>query len=123
MLTVSDSAFNYIHESQTFLKEEKMQNGAIEIGMFKLKQGVQLEDVLHAYQNMIKHFLSNQTDWQAQSLILLENDTLIDIAWAKNIEASKHICSLWEKNEECLAFLELIEPLSMQFGKVITSLQ
>lgn len=100
-----------------------MQNGAIEIGMFKLKQGVQLEDVIHAYQSMIQHFLSNQTGWQAQSLIVLENDTLIDIAWAKSIEASKLICSLWEKNEECLAFLALIEPLSMQFGKVITSMQ
>lgn len=97
-----------------------MKDGAIEIGIFKLKEGVELNDATEAYQKMIKLFLSKQSGWQAQSLIFLENGTLIDLAWAENIHVSKLICNLWESSQECLAFLELIEPISMQFGQVIS---
>lgn len=97
-----------------------MQNNSIEIGMFKLKEGVQLENAVITYQSMIKNYLSQQSGWQAQSLICLEDGILIDLAWAENIDTSKLICSLWEKSEHCLEFLSLIEPISMQFGQVIS---
>lgn len=94
-------------------------NNAIEIGMFKLKAQVSIEQATAAYQNMVDHFLSKQIAWQGQSLILLEDGTLIDLAWAQNIEAAKSICNLWMENSNCLAFLALIEPISMQFGQVL----
>ncbi|TCB76802.1 hypothetical protein [Acinetobacter sp. ANC 4177] len=97
-----------------------MKDGAIEVGMFKLKNGIELQDATLAYQNMIKHFLSKQTGWEAQSLIFLENGTLIDLAWAETIDVSKLICSLWGSSKECLEFLALIEPISMEFGRVIS---
>ncbi|TCM65089.1 hypothetical protein EC844_11652 [Acinetobacter calcoaceticus] len=95
------------------------QHGAIEIGMFKLKAEVQLEDAILAYTHMVRHFLSQQADWQAQSLIVLEDQTLIDLAWSKNIAAAKTICKQWMDNPACLKFLSLIDPMSMQFGQVL----
>ena len=97
-----------------------MKEGAIEIGIFKLREGVEVNDAMKAYQKMIKLFLSKHLGWQSQSLIYLEDGTLIDLAWAENIDVSKRICSLWESSEECLDFLRLIEPISMEFGRVLS---
>lgn len=97
-----------------------MQAGdGIEIGRFRLRDGVREQDLRAAHSRMIAHHLSLQPGWRGQRLVRLEDGTFLDIAFASTQEQSKFICSQWAGNAECEAFLSLIEPIAMEFGAFV----
>lgn len=97
-----------------------MQSGdGIEIGRFRLREGV-TEEVAHsAWTHMVEAHLSGQGGWRGQRLFRLQDGTFIDLAFSESLSQSQAICNSWAGNEACEAFLRLIEPVSMAFGAAI----
>ncbi|TIP25179.1 MAG: hypothetical protein E5X67_26020 [Mesorhizobium sp.] len=96
-----------------------MQSGdGIEIGRFRLLQGVSEEAMRTAHAKMIADHLSRQPGWRGQRLVRLRDGTFMDIAIAATEAQSQAICDSWAGNADCEAFLSLIEPNSMEFGSI-----
>lgn len=96
-----------------------MQSGdGIEIGRFRLLQGVSEEAMHTAHAKMTADHLSRQPGWRGQRLVRLRDGTFMDIAIAATEAQSQAICDSWAGNADCEAFLSLIEPISMEFGSI-----
>ncbi|MEH0076107.1 hypothetical protein V6L76_16990 [Pannonibacter sp. Pt2] len=96
-----------------------MQPGTgVEIGRFRLRQGVTEETMRAAYDKMIADHLSRQPGWLGQRLIRLQDGSFIDAAFATTQARAQDICNAWAGNAHCDAFLSLVEPVSMEFGAV-----
>lgn len=93
----------------------------IEIGRFRLKSGITEEALRAAYATMIASHLALQTGWYAQHLVKLSDDVFLDIAFATSEDHAKAICASWQDQPVCNAFLALIEPVSMEFGTIVSS--
>ncbi|MBN3160367.1 hypothetical protein [Pectobacterium brasiliense] len=92
--------------------------GGIEIGRFRLKQGIQESDMRQTYNQMVERHLSLQPGWKSQHLVSLDNGIFIDLAFADNQQCAKAICASWQGEVLCDAFLEMIEPESIEFGSL-----
>ncbi|MFJ5505933.1 hypothetical protein ACIPUO_17190 [Pectobacterium carotovorum] len=92
--------------------------GGIEIGRFRLKQGIQESDMRHAYNQMVERHLSLQPGWKSQYLVSLDNGVFIDLAFADSQPCAEAICASWQGQAVCNAFLEMIEPESIEFGSL-----
>ncbi|MDX6917541.1 hypothetical protein R9X49_20745 [Pectobacterium carotovorum] len=92
--------------------------GGIEIGRFRLKQGIQESDMRHAYNQMVERHLSLQPGWKSQYLVSLGNGVFIDLAFADSQPCAEAICASWQGQAVCNAFLEMIEPESIEFGSL-----
>jgi len=96
-----------------------MQSGdGIEIGRFRLLQGVSEEAMRTAHAKMIAGHQSRQPGWRGQRLVRLRDGTFMDIAFAATEAQSQAICDSWAGSANCEAFLSLIEPISMEFGSI-----
>lgn len=96
-----------------------MQAGdGVELGRFRLRQGVTEEALRAAHAQMIENHLSRQPGWRGQRLLRLPGGSWIDIAFAETETTAQSICASWSGNSDCDAFLALIEPVSMEFGSV-----
>lgn len=96
-----------------------MQAGdGVELGRFRLRQGVTEEALRAAHAQMIENHLTRQPGWRGQRLLRLQDGSWIDIAFAETETATKSICASWSGNSDCEAFLAMIEPVSMEFGSV-----
>lgn len=96
-----------------------MQPGdGIELGLFRLKPGVSEEALRSAHTRMVDRHLSRQSGWRGQRLAKLKDGIWVDLAFAQSQEAAEAICASWSGNEDCEAFLAMIEPVSMQFGAI-----
>lgn len=91
----------------------------VELGRFRLKEGVREEDMRAAYTIMVSSHLRRQAGWCAQHLIKLKDGVFVDLALAENPQYAEEICSSWHGNADCEAFLALIEPISMEFGTIL----
>lgn len=91
----------------------------IEIGRFRLKQGVSEDQARAAHEKAISRFLSRQSGWHAEYMVRFEEGLYADILEAKSRERAQEICAMWIGQEDCEAFLALIEPLDMSFGSVL----
>lgn len=96
-----------------------MQEGeGLELGRFRLRPGV-TEDMLRAaHARMIESHLSRQEGWRGQRLVELADGSWLDLAFAASPNQARAICESWAGNADCGAFLRLIEPISMEFGRV-----
>ncbi|MEQ9867510.1 hypothetical protein [Pectobacterium aroidearum] len=92
--------------------------GGIEIGRFRLKQGIQESDMRQAYNQMVERHLSLQPGWKSQHLVSLDNGVFIDLAFADNQQYAEAICASWQGEILCDAFLAMIEPESIEFGSL-----
>ncbi|MDF3835877.1 hypothetical protein P3W85_23415 [Cupriavidus basilensis] len=96
-----------------------MQSGdGIEVGRFRLRQGISEEVMRAAHVKMIADHLSRQPGWRGQRLVRLQDGIFMDIAFAVTQAQSQIICDSWAGNADCQAFLNLIEPISMEFGSI-----
>jgi hypothetical protein len=96
-----------------------MQTGdGVELGRFRLRQGVTEEALRAAHAQMIENHLSRQAGCRGQRLLRLQDGSWLDIAFAETETAAQSICASWSGNSDCEAFLALIEPVSMEFGSV-----
>lgn len=94
------------------------QDEGMELGRFRLRPGV-TEDMLRASHNrMIESHLSRQAGWRGQRLLKLEDGSWLDLAFAASTDQARAICESWAGNADCVAFLALIEPISMEFGRI-----
>ena len=97
-----------------------MQPGSgVEIGRFRLRQGVTEEAMRAAYDKMIADHLSLQPGWLGQRLIRLQDGSFIDAAFATTQARAQDICNSWAGNASCDAFLSMVEPVSIEFGAVV----
>lgn len=97
-----------------------MQTGeGMEVGRFRLLPGV-TEDMLRAaHTRMIENHLSKQVGWRGQRLAKLEDGSWLDLAFAATPGHARAICGSWADHSDCGRFLALIEPISMEFGKIV----
>lgn len=91
----------------------------VEMGRFRLREGVTEAVMRAAWVDMTSGYLSAQYGWRGQRLIRLEDGTFMDLAFATTPACSHAICESWAGNAACDAFLQLIEPVSMEFGSII----
>lgn len=91
----------------------------VEIGRFRLKPGVSEAELRAAHAAMIQQYSSRQAGWLQQYLVKLEGGVYLDVAFATSRESAEVICGNWQGQAVCDAFLALIEPESMQFGKLL----
>ena len=96
-----------------------MQDGdGVELGQFRLRDGVTEAALRSAHTRMVEQHLSQQTGWCGQRLLKLKDGIWVDLAFAQSQETAETICASWSGNKDCEAFLEMIEPVSMQFGAI-----
>jgi hypothetical protein len=91
----------------------------VEIGRFHLKEGVSEETLLNAWSRMTTEYLTGEHGWRGQRLLKLQDGSFIDLAFAANPSRSQSLCESWAGNPLCGAFLDLIEPVSIEFGSVV----
>lgn len=91
----------------------------VELGRFRLKDGVSEDDMRMAYQTMIESHLARQPGWRRQHLVKLDDGVFIDLAFAGRRAQSEAICGSWQGQTDCEAFLSMIEPETIEFGSLI----
>ncbi|AYR21496.1 hypothetical protein [Alcaligenes faecalis] len=97
-----------------------MQTGSgIEVGQFRLRQGFSEEALRAAHTKMVNKHLSLQPGWLGQRLVRLQDGSFMDIAFATTDTHAQNICRSWAGNADCNTFLDMIEPISMEFGTLI----
>lgn len=90
----------------------------IEIGRFRLKPGIEESDMRSVYREMVGSYLSQQPGWKSQHLVNLDDGVFVDLVFAESQTSAKAICASWQGQAICDAFLNLIEPISMEFGSL-----
>lgn len=90
----------------------------IEIGRFRLKPGVEESEMRSVYREMVGGYLSQQPGWKCQHLVSLGDGFFVDLVFADTQASAKAICASWQGQAICDAFLNLIEPISMEFGSL-----
>lgn len=88
----------------------------VELGRFRQRAGVTDTALRAAHARMIETHLSQQPGWRGQRLLHLQDGSWLDIAFAASEDAAQAICASWRGNEDCDAFLGLIEAVSIEFG-------
>lgn len=91
----------------------------IELGRFRLKPGVEEAAMRAAYAAMVSRHLGRQPGWRRQHLVMLQDGTFIDLAFASDRDRAEAICAAWIGNAECDRFLSMIEPVGMEFGTIV----
>ena len=91
----------------------------LELGRFRLKEGMSEAALQEAHQAMVTNHLSKQSGWRGQHLVRLGDVIFLDVAFALTEDHAKAICASWRDQPACDAFLAFIEPLSMEFGTVL----
>jgi|TARA_R100000049_G_C1954708_1_gene106806 hypothetical protein len=96
-----------------------MQDGeGMELGRFRLRPDVTQTMLRIAHDRMVERHLSRQIGWRGQRLARLEDGSWLDLAFASTPDHARAICASWAGNADCEAFLDLIEPVGMEFGRV-----
>lgn len=90
----------------------------IEIGRFRLKPGIHESEMRKVYSQMVESYLAFQPGWKSQHLVSLGNGIFVDLVFAETQLSAKAICASWQGQAVCDAFLEIIEPESMEFGSL-----
>ncbi len=88
----------------------------LELGMFKLKDGVLESDMLNAAKAMQKEFLCKEADLFWHLILKSDDNTYLDIALASTKENAIKICNSWMQNEFALQYIDFIEPTSVQMS-------
>jgi hypothetical protein len=107
---------HYQARSQTVLPVQNERG--IEIGRFRLKPDVSEAAMREAYTTMVNTHLAKQPGWLGQHLVQLEEGVFVDIAYARDQQCAKAICATWQGQAACEAFLLMIDPESMEFGRI-----
>ena len=94
------------------------QGEGLELGRFRLKNGVEEGEMRHAHQRMVQNHLSRQPGWLRQNLVALGEGRFIDMAFAVDQQHAEDICAGWAANADCDAFLALVDCEDMTFGTV-----
>jgi hypothetical protein len=94
-------------------------DSGIEIGRFRLKPGVSENQARAAHETAVSRFLSRQSGWRAEYMVRFDEGIYADILVAGSREQAQEICAMWIGQEDCEAFLAMIEPLDMSFGSVL----
>jgi len=114
------SCISMQHYRLPSVSQHPVANGSgVEIGRFRLKQGVDEADMRKAHAAMVENHLSRQTGWRRQHLVKLDDGVFLDLAFADARLSAEEICSSWRGQLDCDAFLALIEPQSMEFGTML----
>ena len=95
----------------------------VEIGQFRLKEGVSEAEMMAAAETMRAAALSPQTGFVAHKTVALGDGLYLDMALGEDQAAVERICASWAGNPHCEAFLALVEPVadSMKFGTVLAA--
>lgn len=91
----------------------------VELGTFRLKPGIPEQQLQAAHHTMIQSHLAHQPGWHSQHLVKLENQHYLDLAIAHTEAHARSICASWAGQPDCKAFLDLIEPDTIQFGTLV----
>lgn len=91
----------------------------VELGTFRLKPGIPEQQLQAAHHTMIQSHLAHQPGWHSQHLVKLENQHYLDLVIAHTEAHARSICASWAGQPDCNAFLNLIEPDTIQFGTVL----
>lgn len=97
---------------------ELIKEDGVEIGRFRLKQGIQENEMRQVYNRMVAGHLALQPGWKSQHLVKLKNGIFLDLAFADSILLAEAICASWHGQALCNDFLAMIEPESMEFGSL-----
>lgn len=111
----NDFRSKHIHR---FMPSDCVDCDGIELGRFRLRLDATEDAVRVAHAKMIENHLSRQPGWRGQRLLRMQDGTYCDIAFAATEAEAQAICTSWSGNQDCEAFLALIEPISMEFGSV-----
>lgn len=91
----------------------------VEIGRFRLRQGLGEDTMRAAYRVMVDTHLARQPGWRGQYLVKLQGSVFVDLAFADTPERAVEICASWHGAPACAAFLAMVEPETMEFGAVL----
>ncbi|GEM_PF-3195531 len=66
----------------------------LELGRFRLKEGMSEAALQEAYQAMVTNLLSKQSGWRGQHLVKLGDGIFLDVAFALTEDHAKAICAV-----------------------------
>ncbi|SMB35470.1 conserved hypothetical protein [Serratia proteamaculans] len=107
---------HYTHQEQQ--TPSRIKGYGIEIGRFRLKQGINESEMRKVYSRMVDGHLALQPGWKKQYLVSLNNGVFVDLAFADSQQCAEAICASWHGQSVCDDFLEMIEPESMEFDSL-----
>jgi len=82
----------------------------VELGIFKLKEGVSEAEMLEAAKNMEQEFLKKEEGFLGHGVLKGKDGKYVDLAFATSQEKAEEICSKWMGNKFALKYLEFINP-------------
>lgn len=106
------------YRGERSMRMPAIMDAGVEIGRFRLAPGVEEGAMRAAYARMVATHLSQQTGWLDQRLVKLDDGDFVDLAFASSNDAAKALCASWQGQKDCEAFLAMIVPVSMTFGRV-----
>lgn len=117
------ASVDYLHSIGHYITNEKqsvalIKGYGVEIGRFRLRQGVQESEMRKVYSRMVDGHLALQPGWRSQHLVSLDNGVFVDLAFADSQLCAEAICASWQGQAVCNDFLDVIEPESMEFGSL-----
>ncbi len=84
----------------------------MELGIFKLKNGVLESDMLEAAKIADQEFLSKEDGFLGHAVLKGKGGLYVDLAFASTQEKAEEICGKWMSNEFTLKYLGFIDPES-----------
>lgn len=103
------------------LAEAPAAGWGIELGRFRLRDGLDAAEMQRAHDTMVRGYLSQQDGWRGQFLVDLGQGAYMDVALAVTPERAEGICASWLGNPLCEAFLAFVAHPNMAFGKIAAS--
>ncbi len=88
----------------------------MELGIFKLKEGVSESDMLKAAKLADQELLSKEDGFLGHAVLKGEGDLYADLTFASTKEKAEEICAKWMGNEFTLKYLEFIDPESVNMS-------
>lgn len=93
--------------------------GGVEVGFFRLKEGVTEAQARAAHAKAVDGYLSTQPGWVAEYFVRFDDGLYLDLLLAESRERAEAICRLWHDHPDCLAFASLVEDVDVKFGSAI----
>lgn len=106
------------YTSQEIQTSAPLKGYGVEMGRFRLKEGVQESEMRKVYRRMVDGHLALQPGWKSQYLVSMNNGLFVDLAFAESQLCAEAICASWQGQAVCNDFLDMIEPESMEFGSL-----
>lgn len=104
---------HYVRQDPTSASEPSI---GVEIGFFRLRDGVTEAEARAAHARAVNGFLSHQPGWIAERLVKFDGGLYVDLLFAVSEERARAICDLWHGHDDCRRFASMVEDVDMKFG-------